>query len=183
MSKESIDAVLNAPHIATAKVFTCESLSGLCVLQGAIGYEVGTKDRLYIRITESDGKGKFNTSWWALADIERALAKVPEKDAFKAPALAPVFAGRSVNTMYFVISALLSIAMLRRADSVENGYVRNTPVELLQELQALIDAATDLLPPAIDQGVGPMVVTIPATTKTPKAAKKSSKKAAAPATT
>jgi hypothetical protein len=85
--------------------------------------------------------------------------------------------------MYFVISALLSIAMLRRADSVENGYVRNTPVELLQELQALIDAATDLLPPAIDQGVGPMVVTIPATTKTPKAAKKSSKKAAAPATT
>lgn len=168
MSKESIDAVLNAPHIATAKVFTCESLSGLCTLHAAIGYQA--KDRLFIRITESDGMGKFNTSWWSLAEIELALAKVPVDDAFKAPALAPVFAGRSVNTMYFVISALLSIGLLRRADPVENGYVRNTPAEILSELEALIQAGTDLLPPAMDSGAAPMVVTIP---KAPKSAKKS----------
>lgn len=174
MSKESMDDVLNAPHIATAKVFTCESLSGLCTLTAAIGYEVGTKDRLFIRITESNGMGKFNSCWWSLAEIELALAKVPVDDAFKAPALAPVFAGRSVNTMYFVISALLSTGLLRRADPVENGYVRNTPAELLQELQALIEAGTDLLPPAMPEGAGPMVV---------KAAKKSSKKTATPATT
>ena len=67
MNKEAIDTVLNAPHIATAKVFSCESLSGLCTLQAAIGNEVGTKDRLHIRITESNGQGKFNTCWWALA--------------------------------------------------------------------------------------------------------------------
>jgi hypothetical protein len=175
MNKETIDAVLIAPHIATAKVFTCESLSGLCTLQAAIGYQA--KDRLYIRITESNGMGKFNSCWWSLADIEKALAKVPEQDAFKAPALAPVFAGRSVNTMYFVISALLSIGLLRRADPVENGYVRNTPAELLQELQALIEAGTDLSPPAMDPGTAPMVVTIP------KATKKSPKKTATPATT
>lgn len=176
MNKETIDDVLNAPHIATAKVFTCESLSGLCTLQAAIGYEVGTKDRLHIRITASNGQGKFNTSWWSLAEIEAALAKVPEQDAFKAPALAPVFAGRSVNTMYFVISALLSIGLLRRADPVENGYVRNTPAELLQELQALIQARTDLLPPTMDPGTAPMVMTVP------KTAKKSAKKPATPAT-
>jgi hypothetical protein len=176
MNKESIDAVLNTPHIATAKVFTCESLSGLCVLQGAIGYEVGTTDRLHIRIMESDGKGKFNSCWWSLAEIEKALSKVPEQDAFKAPALAPVFAGRSVNTMFFVISALVSTGLLRRADPVETGYVRNVPAELLQELQALIEEGVDLLPPAMPEGVGPMVVTIP------KAAKKSPKKAAAPET-
>jgi hypothetical protein len=173
MTKESIDAALNAPHIATAKVFTCKSLSGLCTLQAAIGYEVGTTDRLYIRITESNGMGKFNTSWWSLAEIEKALAKVPEHEAFKAPALASVFAGRSVNTMFFVISALVSTGLLRRADPVENGYVRNVPAELLTELQALIEAGTDLLPASMPEGAGPMVV---------KVAKKSPKKAAAPAT-
>lgn len=170
MSKESIDAVLNAPHIATAKVFQCESLSGLCTLTAAIGYEVGTKDRLHIRITESNGQGKFNTCFWSLADIEGALSKVPEPDAFKPSALAPAFAGRSVNTMYFVIAALLHCGLLRRADPVENGYVRNTPAELLQELQSLIEAGTDLSPPSMDPGAAPMVVTI---TKAPKSAKKS----------
>jgi hypothetical protein len=177
MSKESIDVALNASHIATAKVFTCESLSGLCVLHGAIGYEVGTKDRLHIRIVESDGKGKFNSCWWSLAEIEKALAKVPEQEAFKAPALAPVFAGRSVNTMFFVISALLSIGLLRRADPVENGYVRNVPAELLQELSSLIETTTDLSPPSMDKAAGAMVIT------TPKASKKSPKKPATPAAT
>lgn len=169
MSKESIDAVLNAPHIATAKVFTCESLSGLCTLTAAIGYEVGTKDRLYIRITESNGMGKFNACWWSLAEIEAALSKVPEQEAFKAPALAPVFAGRSVNSLYFVISALLSIGLLRRADPVENGYVRNVPAELLQELQALIQAGTDLLPPAMDDKPAHIVVKVPKSPKKPAA--------------
>jgi hypothetical protein len=174
MSKESIDAALNAPHIATAKVFAFESLSTSCRLQGAIGYEVGTKDRLYVRIISSDGPGKFNTCWWSLADIEHTLSKVPEHEAFKAAVLAPAFTGRSVNTMYYVIGALLHCKLLRRAEPVENGYVRNTPAELLQELQALIEAGTDLLPPSMVQGAGPMVV---------KAAKKSSKKSATPATT
>ncbi len=175
MSKESIEAVLNAPHIATAKVFQCESLSGLCTLSAAIGYEVGTKDRLFVRIADSDGKGKFNSCFWSLADIESALSKVPEQDAFKPAALAPVFAGRSVNTMYFVIAALVKIGLLRHADPVESGYVRNVPTELLKELSSLIDAKTDLLPPSMDKAAGPMVVAIP------KAAKKSPKKAATPA--
>jgi hypothetical protein len=168
MSKESIDAVLNAPHIATAKVFKCESLSGLCTLQAAIGYQA--KDRLHIRITESNGMGKFNSCWWSLADIEKALAKVPEHEAFKPAVLAPEFAGRSVNTMYFVIAALLHCGLLRRADPVENGYVRNVPAELLSELQGLIQAGTDLLPPAMEPGTAPMVVTIPKATKSAKKA-------------
>ena len=173
MNKETIDTVLNTPHIATVKVFTCESLSGLCQLHGAIGYEVGTKDRLHIRITESNGKGKFNACWWSLAEIEAALSKVPEHDAFKAPALAPVFAGRSVNTMFFVISALVSTGLLRRADPVENGYVRNVPAELLQELQGLIQAGTDLLPPTMDDKPAHIVVKVT----------KAAKKPAAPAAT
>ena len=124
MNKEAIDTVLNAPHIATAKVFTCESLSGLCTLTAAIGYEVGTKDRLHIRITGSNGQGKFNTCWWSLADIESALSKVPEQEAFKPSVLAPAFAGRSVNTMYFVLAALLHCGLLRRAEPVERARQR-----------------------------------------------------------
>jgi hypothetical protein len=176
MNKETFDDVLKTPHIATAKVFECESLSGLCTLQAAIGYEIGTKDRLHIRITESNGQGKFNTCWWALAAIEAALSKVPENEAFKPVVLAPAFAGRSVNTMYFIIAALLHCGLLRHADPVENGYVRNVPAGLLQELQALITAGTDLLPASMAQGNGPMVVT------TSKATKKSTKKSAPPTT-
>jgi hypothetical protein len=170
MNKETIDA---SPHIATAKIFSFESLSSSCRLQGAIGYEVGTKDRLHVRVISSDGPGKFNTCWWSLAAIENTLAKVPEQAAFKASVLASAFVGRSVNTMYYVLALLLHCQLLRRADPVENGYVRNVPAELLQELSKLVELATDLLPPAMDPGAAPMVVTIPkATEKSPKKAKK-----------
>ncbi len=165
MSKESIDDVLNAPHIATAKIFPFESLSGSCRLQGAIGYELGTKDRLHVRVLSSDGPGKFNTCWWSLADIENALSKVPEHEPFKANELAPVFYGRSVNTMYYVIGAILSLSMLKRADPVENGYVRNTPTELLQELLTLIELGTDLSPPTMGDKTAHIVVKVPKTAK------------------
>jgi hypothetical protein len=172
------ESIVASPHIATAKIFSCESLSGRCVLQAAIGYEVGTKDRLYIKITASDGQGKFNACWWSLADIENALSKVPEHEAFTPAVLAPVFAGRSVNTMFFVISALASLGLLRRADPVENGYVRNVPVEFLKELQTLIQGGTDLLPPSMGQGVGHIAVKA---TKAAAEVKKSPKKTVAPA--
>ncbi len=172
MSKESIDVAMNAPHIATAKVFACESLSGLCTLTAAIGYEVGTNDRLHIRITGSNGQGKFNTCFWSLADIESTLSNVPEQQAFKPSVLAPAFAGRSVNTMYFVLAALLHCGLLRRADPVENGYVRNVPADLLSELQSLIAAGTDLSPPSMDDK--PAHITL----KVSKSAKKSAASAA-----
>jgi hypothetical protein len=169
-------SMLSTPIINTAKIATCNSLSGLSELQYQIGYEAGTKDKIHIRIAASNGNGKFNSIFWSLAEIESCLAGIAVDQPFQASALKPVFAGRSVNTMYFVLAALLDCGYLRRADPVENGYVRNAPEVWLPELQTLIEAGTNLLSESMAKAAEPMVVTITTPTK------KSPKKSATPAT-
>lgn len=142
------------PSIRVAKIASCKSLSGLTELEYHVGYEVGTQDKIHIRITASNGNGKFNSCWWSLADIEQALTSIPANAAFTVSALKSVFAGRSVNTMYFVLAAILDTGLLRRADPAEDGYVRNTPQEWWRELSALIAAGTSLVPDSMDQRHG-----------------------------
>ena len=165
-----------SPIINTAKIATCNSLSGLTELQYHLGYEADATDKIHIRIAASNGNGKFNSIFWSLAEIESCLAGIAVDQSFQASALKPVFVGRSVNTMYFVLAALLDCGYLRRADPVENGYVRNAPEVWLPELQQLIAAGTNLLPDSMGKAAGAMVVTIPVP------AKKSPKKSATPAT-
>jgi hypothetical protein len=169
MSNQEVVPALEAPDIRVAKIAEAESLSSLSQLEYHLGFLASDKGRIYIRLWKNSGNGKFNTDWLALSDIEKALAKVPAEGSFTAEAFVPLFQGRSVNSRYFTLACLLHAGLLRRT---EEGYVRNTPTELWQELQALIEAGTDLLPPAMPEGAGPMVV---------RATKKSSKKAAAPA--
>lgn len=165
---------LEVMDIRVAKIATAPSLSGLSDLEYHLGYLAGDKGRIYIRLWKNSGNGKFNTDWLALADIEKALANVPAEGSFTAEAFAPLFYGRSVNSRYFTLACLLHAGLLRKT---EEGYVRDTPAELWRELLALIEAGTNLLPPAMPEGAAAMVVTIP------KEAKKSAKKTATPATT
>jgi hypothetical protein len=161
------------PVVHIAKISTCNSLSGLTQLDYALGYEVGSNDRLHIRILQSNGNGKYNACWWSLVSIEQSLSAVPAEGAFTISALKPVFAGRSTNTLYFVLAALLDCGLLRRSDTVTNGYVRNTPTNLLAELQALIQAGTNLSPPSMEKAATSMAT--PDTKATKAAGKKSSK--------
>lgn len=155
------------PSIRVAKIARCMSLSGLTELEYHVGYEAGTQDKIHIRITASNGNGKFNACWWSLADIEHALSSIPANAAFTVSALKSVFAGRSVNTMYFVLAAILNTGLLRRADPAEDGYVRNTPQEWWRELSALISAGTDLVPDTMAQGCGNTVSAPPKPAKKP----------------
>ena len=157
---------LEVLDIRVAKISTAPSLSGLSDLEYHLGYLASDKGRIYIRLWKNSGNGKFNTDWLALADIEKALAKVPAADSFTAEAFVPLFQGRSVNTRYFTIACLLHAGLLRRT---EEGYVRNAPAELWQEPLALIEAGTDLLPASMDNRSAHIVVPIP---KAPKTAKK-----------
>lgn len=158
---------LEVPDIRVAKIATAPSLSGLSELEYHLGYLASDKGRIYIRLWKNSGNGKFNTDWLALADIEKALAKIPADDSFTAEAFAPLFQGRSVNSRYFTLACLLHAGLLRRT---EEGYARDTPAELWQELQGLIEAGASLLPASMAQGAGPMVVTIPKATKSAKKA-------------
>jgi len=152
---------IEVPIIHIAKIATCSSLSGLTQLDYALGYEVGSKDRLHIRILQSDGNGKYNACWWSLASIEQSLSAVPAEGAFTISELRPVFAGRSTNTLYFVLAALLDCGLLHRSDTVTNGYVRNTPTNLLAELQGLIQARTNLLPESMAKAAAPIALAVP----------------------
>ena len=156
--------------INVAKIATCNSLSGLTELQYHLGYEAGTKDKLYIRISASNGNGKFNACWWSLAEIDQALAAFQVGAAFTASALKPVFAGRSVNTLYFVLAALLDYGVLSRAVPVEAGYVRNGTAALISELQSLAEAGVNLVPDAMTEVEGH---TVSPAAKAGKGAKKS----------
>jgi hypothetical protein len=167
-------SMLSTPIINTVKIATCNSLSGLTQLQYCLGYEAGHKDQFYIRIAASNGNGKFNSIFWSLAEIEDCLAGIPVDQPFQASALKPVFAGRSVNTMYFVLAALLDCRFLRRADRVEDGFVRNAQLIWHPELQQLANAGTNLLPESMTPAVTP-VATPP--TKIAKSPKKSAKTA------
>lgn len=155
------------PSIRVAKIANCKSLSGMTELEYHVGYEAGTLDKIYIRITASNGNGKFNSCWWSLGDIEHALSSIPSKSAFTVSALKSVFAGRSVNTMYFALAAILDTGLLRRADPVEDGYVRNTPQEWWQELSRLIAAGTNLVQDSMTHGNGDTVSAPPKPAKKP----------------
>jgi hypothetical protein len=104
--------------------------SGLSELEYHLGYLASDKGRIYIRLWKNSGNGKFNTDWLALADIEKALAKVPAEDTFAADAFAPLFLFRSVNSRYFTIACLLHAGLLRRTD---DGYAGVTLKPLLAQ--------------------------------------------------
>jgi len=167
MTNTEVVPNIEVPDIRVAKIATAPSLSGLSDLEYHLGYLTSSKDRIYIRLWRNSGNGKFNTDWLALADIEKALAKVPAEGSFTADAFVPMFQGRSVNSRYFTIACLLHAGLLARAD---DGYLRNTPAELWTELLGLIEAGTNLLPAAMNQPVGHIDVLIPKTKKSPKKA-------------
>jgi hypothetical protein len=153
--------------IRTARISTAPSLSELSQLEYHLGYLASSKDRIYIRLWKNSGNGKFNTDWLALADIEKALSKIPTEGTFAADAFAPLFQGRSVNTRYFTIACLLHAGLLCRT---EDGYIRNAPPELWQELQAAIDGSANLLPASMVHSAGHIVVPVFKTTKSGKKA-------------
>ena len=173
MTTNEVVPSFEVPDIRVAKIATAPSLSGLSDLEYHLGYLASNKDRIYIRLWKNSGNGKFNTDWLALADIEKALAKVPAEGSFTADAFVPLFQGRSVNSRYFTIACLLHAGLLRKA---EEGYARDTPAELWKELLGLIEAGTNLVPASMTKSAGHIDVVIP------KTAKKSSKKAPTPAT-
>jgi hypothetical protein len=167
MSKESIDAAINLTPIAIAKIAKCESLSGLCELEYHVGYEIGSKDRICLRIWSSSGNGIWNRDWKSLSDIDQALSKNP--GLFRVSALKPVYAGQSSNSHSFLAAVLKAENLIGLAGTVEGEYARCNADVWWKALQALVEAETKLPDPAIDAVTVPIVETTP---KAPKSAKK-----------
>ncbi|WP_301103317.1 hypothetical protein [Propionivibrio sp.] len=116
MSNTEVIPHLEAPDIRVAKIATAASLSGSSQLAYHLGYLASNKDSIFFRLWKNSGNGKFSTDWRALADIEKALAKLPTESSFTADAFAPMFQGRSVNNRYFTFACLLGAGFLCRTD-------------------------------------------------------------------
>jgi len=146
MSKTEIKTeapAADVPVIHVAKIITFDSLSGLSQLEGHIGYEAGTKDRIYIRLWKNSGGGKFNTDWVALSTIEKVMAKVPAGEAFKAAALNPIMEGRSVNTASFLAGAILAEGLIARTEGART-YELQDWTDWRLGIAALAEAGTNL---------------------------------------
>jgi hypothetical protein len=172
---KSIDAALNSPQIAIAKVFSCKSLSGLCTLEIHIAYVVGTKDRVFWRIWYSDGRGRWNTDLISVSDIEKVMSKIPPNEPFKVSALKPLYANKSSNSHGYLAAAFLAEGLIALSATEEGKYERCNADVWWSQLQALIDVGTDLLPETMSHGAGHTPVKVP---KANPVAKKSGKNAA-----
>jgi len=134
------------PAIRVAKIATCDSLSGLSRLEYHVGYEAGSKDKIYWRIWKNSGGGKFNSDWVALSTITVVMSKVPAGEAFKAAALNPILVGRSVNTPSFIAAALVAEGLIVRSEKVARCYERGNADMWWKEMLRLIEAKTNLIP-------------------------------------
>lgn len=102
---------VDTPDFKVVKTSTTSSLSGRCQLQ----YQIGLDDSslLHIRLQSSTGHGVFNKDWFAFADIEGALAKLPRKAPIVSKSLQQITAGKSTVTAGFLIAALVNEGMLK----------------------------------------------------------------------
>lgn len=108
---------INPETITTLRTDQCPSLSG----QSTLTYELGTdpEDRLHLRVTHNTGKGHHNPSWVAWEAVKPLLMKAP---TLAASALAPLFAGTSVNTAGFVLAVLKHLGVVQAMLEQRHAY-------------------------------------------------------------
>jgi hypothetical protein len=123
-------------------------------LEFHVGYEAENTTQIYFRIWKNTGGGKFNSDWISLGAVEKALANIPADGTFTAAALAPIAEGRSVNTASFIGAALLAEGLIVRSEKVARSYERGNPANWWSQLQALIEAGSNLTPSPMPHTVG-----------------------------
>ena len=119
------------------QVDSCESISGSCSLK----YELGCSpdNKMFIRITNSSGNGFFNSSWYSIGAILKALAKGRKGDPLTSYLLDPLIKG-SANTAPFVMAALCNERLLRVLKGKKRGHVFLDPEGFDARMQKLVSA-------------------------------------------
>jgi len=113
------------PNKLILKTSTCQALSG----NGTIGYELSldNKKALHIRITSNSGGGYFSDELIAMAEIEDILFSLAHNERLTSTALQPLFRGKSVNGIAFLMAAIRN-----------EGFVK--PIGELKRYHQCIDA-------------------------------------------
>lgn len=127
---------MNNEEIRILKTATCSSLSG----RSTLTYEIGCDKNkaIYLRIAENTGSGIFSKDWIPLAQLDPLLSS--EEKPITSGMLRSLFQSKSINTIGFVMAALIAEGLLKVSDERLRTYERIDPAKFKKDIQALMDA-------------------------------------------
>ncbi len=121
-------------EIKTVKSESCPSLSG----RSTLSYSIGIKgDGIYLCLTGNTGSGIFSKDWIALTELDTVLTS--DEKPITAGSIKSLFQGKSVNTVGFLIAALIAEGLLKISEGSLRSYQRVDPAEFKKAIQKLID--------------------------------------------
>ena len=132
-------AATSAPLIRILKTGTCPNLSE----SAKLGYHIGcdADSRIQLSVHSNSGKGFFSREWVSLDAIFKAIDKCPKDKPLNAFWLAPLYAGKSVNTPSFLMAVLLAEGLVKK---VERNYEKVSHDKFVSELNKLIESGVDI---------------------------------------
>lgn len=123
---------------AIVKSASCNSLSG----RSALTYEICCRNNdVFIRIAGNTGRGIYSKDWVSLSQITQ-LHEGDEKQ-ITAKKLKITFSGKSVNSVGFVIAALIAEGLLRISENSLRCYERVDAAEYQKILQSYANASPE----------------------------------------
>jgi hypothetical protein len=135
---------------------TCPSISpnSNANLSYDIGYNDDASDDssgdILFRVTANTGGGYMNTTYWSLKEVLDILASVPDEDHFKSTLFAPIFRGRSANSMGFAVAVMRQEKLLAPVPGKPFSSMKNlSEAAYRKTLQKLIDDPKKSLPDTI----------------------------------
>lgn len=122
------------------KVNECLNLSAKFKLTYHIG--IDEQDSIMIRVAENEGGGYFSQEWVKLDTI---LAKLESaKKPLTSFSLHGIFAGKSANTPGFIFAVLYAEGLVERDNDNPRVYVACDSRPVIESIEALIKAGTDI---------------------------------------
>jgi len=132
-------ATVPVPAFRTLKTGTCPNLSE----SAKLGYHIGcdADSRIQLSVHSNSGKGFFSREWVSLDAIFKAIDKCPKDKPLNAFWLAPLYAGKSVNTPSFLMAVLLAEGLVKK---VERNYEKVSHETFVSEVNKLIESGVDI---------------------------------------
>lgn len=122
------------------KVGECLNLSAKYKLT----YHIGIDDQgsIMIRVAENEGGGYFSPEWVKLDTIIAKLESA--KKPLTSFSLHGIFAGKSANTPGFIFAVLYAEGLVERDLDNPRVYVSSDPKPVIEAIDSLIKAGTDI---------------------------------------
>jgi hypothetical protein len=120
---------------------TCNTLTG----SSRLTYHIGRMPdgEIYLRVHSNSGGGFFSQKWIPLQDIMQALRKRPAGKTITSILLNPLFRGKSVNTLGFLLAVLLHEKLVRSLQGKSRRHELADPYVFTSKVDKLMSSGTE----------------------------------------